>query len=829
MTFNILMKKNKLLVTLILLLISSSQLFSQELEQAISSISNSNLQNIENTFLQNKLTEPEDVSPSNDESLKDMAESESTQDTKEEKFGYSFFDKEPSSLVAVGDLPFPNDYSISLKDQFTIILSGSREEIFNLTVKLDGTILFPGLGSISVVGETLSEVKNKIKSLVEQSYIGVDADISLKRLNAKKITIVGAVKNPGIYLVNPFSSISSALVYSGGVLDSGSLRNIKLIRKDSSIVNFDLYDLLVYGDRSSDVNIEAGDTILVEGASNFVELSGSVNRPMIYELKENDSLETLINYGLGFNQTANKNKIALSILNIKNATIDQIETSNMSTMLDNVIKVKIFDYQSEVNDGILVKGAVKESGYYEVSKYNNLESLIKGLKFVNVYPFLGILEQFDRENLSQKTILFNLTDDETFRDVKLTSNSKVYFIDLDNFEDFTLKFHSKFDLDKDLDNEMSFENDRYKDGELIENNKDIRSAKPQGEINPDDIDEELLKIYDFGERTFNSIRDYELSINYGGELIKVPIFGKFKAKSVIDLIGIDVSDVSQYEATYISPLENIVEVADYRQMLFKANKFHNLSFKSPQNNLISVLITGAIEFPGEYTLAENSSLQDLYSLIGQFKDYANPEAIILVRESVRDLQIKSIQRTKADLRSALFVAMQDSSEGSSSNDGFDSLLALEKLNTDFDTDSLGRVAGVFSPDTLEARETILQDNDSIYVPVKSNTVSVIGEVMNPNAFIYDESITFAEAINLAGGYKQFADKKGGYIIKENGLIYKPGVNIFKSERNLDAGDVVVIPRKIVVRNSTIDVVNSLTQVLSQIAFSAAAIESLQNN
>ena len=90
------------------------------------------------------------------------------------------------------------------------------------------------------------------------------------------------------------------------------------------------------------------------------------------------------NYGLGFSQTANKNKIALSILNIKNATIDQIETSNMSTRLDNVINVKIFDYQSEVNDGILVKGAVKESGYYEVAKYNNLESLIEGLKFVNV-------------------------------------------------------------------------------------------------------------------------------------------------------------------------------------------------------------------------------------------------------------------------------------------------------------------------------------------------------------------------------------------------------------------------------------------------------------
>ena len=70
-------------------------------------------------------------------------------------------------------------------------------------------ILFPELGSISVVGETFQEVKTKLKNLIEQSYIGVQIDLSLKNLSAKKITIVGAVKTPGTYLVNPFSTISS--------------------------------------------------------------------------------------------------------------------------------------------------------------------------------------------------------------------------------------------------------------------------------------------------------------------------------------------------------------------------------------------------------------------------------------------------------------------------------------------------------------------------------------------------------------------------------------------------------------------------------------------
>ena len=42
---------------------------------------------------------------------------------------------------------------------------GSKEAIFNLDVKLDGTILFPELGSVSVVNETFGEVKLKLNLL----------------------------------------------------------------------------------------------------------------------------------------------------------------------------------------------------------------------------------------------------------------------------------------------------------------------------------------------------------------------------------------------------------------------------------------------------------------------------------------------------------------------------------------------------------------------------------------------------------------------------------------------------------------------------------------
>ena len=163
------------------------------------------------------------------------------------------FFKDPYYGCATSDLPVPNSYKISLNDQFEIILSGGIEKKFRLNVNLDGTILFPDVGSIQVVGDNLDVVKNRIKERIQRSYVGVSANISLSSLSAKKINVVGAVSTPGTYLVNPFTTITSALAYAGGIMDYGSLRSIKVIKSNKYIYTFDLYDLLIYGNRSNDI------------------------------------------------------------------------------------------------------------------------------------------------------------------------------------------------------------------------------------------------------------------------------------------------------------------------------------------------------------------------------------------------------------------------------------------------------------------------------------------------------------------------------------------------------------------------------------------------
>ena len=699
------------------------------------------------------------------------------------KYGYDFFSSMPTSLLAVGDLPLPNDYKISLRDQFTIILSGSKDAIFNLNVKLDGTILFPEIGAISVVGLSLQEVKDKLSLLIKQSYIGVNIDTSIQNLSAKKITIVGAVKTPGTYLVNPFSTITGALAYSGGISEIGSLRDIKLIRNNKEVFSFDLYDLLIRGDRTNDLTIEAGDTLLVSAASQFIEISGAVKRPAIYETLEDETFKDILDFALGFTQIANKSNISASFLDLNEATIITKNIKSLDKSIKNVLSIDVFSYVNENTSNIQVIGAVEQPGFYDIKKYKNLEDLITNLKFVDVYPWLCILEQFDRNKMVKSSVLFNLNDPITYSSVELMPNSKVYFSNIDNVV-----------------------------------NASTNIVEPEDNTETTIIDAS----FNLNQITKKKIEDYQLILNHKQRTFRLPIYGKYSVNSFINLLGLDMSDVDN-KATYISPLEDIIINDDYNNMQFTAKKFNTLSFRSPENNLISVSVTGAVEFPGIYTLNNDTTIDDLYELIGGFKSQAYLQGIILTREVIRERQIKAIEEAKKNLNSALLMNKQ---KGEDIND----IAITEALSETIDTNNLGRLAGDFSPKSKASINTILFDGDSLIVPKNPNTISVLGEVLNPISFEFSDDISINNAINNAGGYQQYADKSRVYVITASGITRKVNRNIFTGGGiSLEPGDTIVVPRKIITDNARINALIPLTQILSDLAFSASALDNLTNN
>ena len=486
-----------------------------------------------------------------------------------------------------------------------------------------------------------------------------------------------------------------------------------------------------------------------------------VKRPATYEILPDENLSDLLKYALGFIGGANIEKITLDKLDLDSSSIVKIITDNTAYSLESILSVNVFPYGYNETSNIYVSGAVEQPGYYKLEDYSNLEDLIKSLDFLDVYPWLATLEQFDENNLVNSSILFNLNDPSTYSSIELLPNSKVYFANIN--------------------------------------------------------DKEFL----VNSITKSLIEDYKLTISHKQGSFTLPVIGKYSVKSFIDLLGLDMSDVDEV-ATYISPLENLVIKDNYKNMKFSAKKYNTVSFRSPVNDLIRVTIQGAIDYPGTYTLQADSTIQDLYEMVGNFKNEAFLNGIIFTRQSIRDRQLKSIQSSKEDLNKAILVSQQ---KGQNIGD----INIIQALSESIEPENLGRIAGDFSPDSSSSLKTILLDGDNIIVPKNPNAINVLGEVLNPIAFEYTRKLTVNSAIASAGGYQDYADKRKVYVIKANGMIEKAKRNIFVKNIDLGPGDTIIVPRKIITNNPGIDALLPFTQILSDLAFSAAALEALSDN
>lgn len=678
------------------------------------------------------------------------------------KFGYDFFFRIPTSTTVIGDLPLPNDYRISLNDSLKVILTGSKEQIFSMQVNLDGTVFFPELGAISVAGETFEDVKRKLNNLVTQSYIGVNLDLSIQNLSAKKITIVGAVNFPGTYLVNPFSTITSSLAYSGGIDEIGSLRDIVLIKPNGEKFKFDMYEFLIKGNREGDLTIDSGDTILVNPAEKFVEVIGSVKRPAIYEIKDGEAISDLLDFALGPNQTTNIKKIKISKLNSLDGSIININTNDLKTMLSDVIAIEFFDFESLERGDIEIQGAIREPGAYSLEKLADLETLIRELEFVDVFPWLAVLEQFDPDSLITQIKLFSLKDPRTFLDTPLFPSAKVRFLGYD------------------------------------------------------DLDTNLLGISDAAK---DLVSEFALRINHKGMTYSVPVTGRYSVVEVVEFLGLDLESVES-KATYLSPIEGISETVDFQLMEYDSKRFNTISFRSKRDNLISINVSGDVDYPGSYTLDSEATLADLYGLIG-FKKTADLDSIILKRESVRKRELEIINEAKENLNEILLL--------SSTKDQMTDPAIVQALASQVNPENLGRVAGNFNPNNKNAAQTLLVSNDEIVIPKISNTINVFGEVYNPISFFSSDELPPAELLNIAGGLKDSADRSNIYIIRSDGTVKIVSRNVFSGRSLVGPGDSLVVPRKVQVEGALAKTIIPFTELLSNLAFSASALESLSNN
>jgi protein involved in polysaccharide export with SLBB domain len=287
-----------------------------------------------------------------------------------QRFGDSFFQSFQSSFMPVNVPNIGGDYIVDVGDSFTFERVGKKTDKGELAIGRDGSLLIPGSGKIQVAGRTLTQVEEKVASLMEETQIGTNHTLSLKILRDVQIIIVGGVENPGIYTLSGGSNVLGGLHVAGGISETGSFRNVELRRNGKTIATFDLYKLFVSGEYEGKNTLRSGDTIFVNPVNFQVPLVGGIHNSAIYELKNGENLSNVISFAGGFDESfygfqhvfVSRNTIgARSIIKIN---LDELNLFKMVPR-DSVM-IPSYSYESIDTYKITIEGQVKFPGTYYV-------------------------------------------------------------------------------------------------------------------------------------------------------------------------------------------------------------------------------------------------------------------------------------------------------------------------------------------------------------------------------------------------------------------------------------------------------------------------------
>ncbi len=219
-------------------------------------------------------------------------------------FGQELFEEAPSTFAPVDNIPVSSNYIIGPGDELQLRVWGQVNLDTALTVDRSGTVYVPQVGNVSVAGQEFSKLPAYFRAQLGRVFRNFQLDVNLGHLRSIQIFVVGQARHPGSYSVSSLSTVVNAIFASGGPNPQGSMRRIQLRRNGSVVSEFDLYDLLLKGDKSQDARLLPGDVVYIPAVASQIAVSGSVHTAAIFELKGKTSLVEAIGLAGGLTPTA---------------------------------------------------------------------------------------------------------------------------------------------------------------------------------------------------------------------------------------------------------------------------------------------------------------------------------------------------------------------------------------------------------------------------------------------------------------------------------------------------------------------------------------------
>jgi len=700
-----------------------------------------------------------------------------------EQFGYDIF---RSSKLKPSNLAIPGtDYLIGPGDQLRIRVWGSGLDAeYSVIVDKQGYIALPKLGVIPLSGVKFGHVESIIKKEAQKYIHGINLSVALTRLRSLEVYIVGAVENPGLHIVPYFSTILDGLIAADGVKKTGTLRNIKLYRNDKVKKIFDIYDLLLRGNRNSDKMLQNRDVIFVSGIGHTAAVAGALNNEAIFEIKKQTSVKDLVAMAGGMLPQAMDSRIDLRrfdknkefiVIDLKNKSIDQwnkIFVQNGDLIGFGVSKLLLHDI-------VVIGGHVWDHDIFQFKQGMKLSDVLTSIKILkpDALTKFALIHRYDKVSTMTTAIRFPLAD------VFKGTYDKI----LQPFDKIEVLSRKDFGMDQ----KFTISGSVWKQGEF-EYQPGLRLKDALA----------LAGGLKFGART-NKI-----------EVARQYIKGDWMQTEYIVLNTDKDGDfvLKPYDSILIPQIKNASLVKQ-------------------------VTITGEVAYPGTYTIREGEKVSDLITRAGGFSEYAYFYGAKYTSIKAREIQQKSIDQMIDKLR---LTIMQTTSEMAQTSLSEKDVKAAEVSGevTQGLLDQLtsikaeGRIS-IRMADLISFKSSLydfrLKDGDTIDIPSKPSFVSVVGSVYSPGSFLYEPNQKLKFYLSKSGGVAKTADEDYIYVLKANGEILSMSQNNKFFSKFMDTtlmpGDTIVVPEDLE-RIGYLKLISDVSDIIFKIATTAGVAVAL---
>ena len=676
----------------------------------------------------------------------------------------------------------PKNYILGAGDVVFVDIYGQSEKYYEATVNPDGFVLLDNIGPVSVSGKTIEEATGIIKSRVARFYTGLSGpnpntfiQVTLGNIRTIKVHILGEVRLPGTFTLSAFSSAFNALYAAGGPNENGTMRAIRLVRKNKTIAVIDVYELLIKGIANLDLQLEDQDVILVEPFLSRVKVTGEVKRPLTFEIGKEDNLDDLLSYAGGFTDLAFKDRVSISRITGNQRSVSDVYQNQYNIFLlkggDEIAVGKILDRYS---NRVQIKGAVYREGTFALTEGLTLSQLVKnaeGLRGDAYTDRASILRtngdlSTEMIEVNLKNVLAGAAPDVILKREDVIRISSIY--DIQNERYVQILGEVKRPGTYPYSQSMKIE-------ELI-----ILAGGLQESANSQDI-EIARRLEDSDLGTLSDI---------------IPA-----------RINADLSISS--ESSTLLPFDQV--------MVRKRSSF-------TMQRLVAV--EGQVNSPGIFAIQNSMErVSDLVKRAGGLNQFAYLKGATLIRRTeFFNTESEQIRRQR-NLEALKMKLIEDPTNSEAQQEMLQRLfkdLPSEKANpvdsavANAKKESLDQIATETPGVAVKLKESeavaidlqkiienpgsendlILEEGDILSVPKLLQTVRMRGDVVYPTTLRHETGRGLKYYINGAGGFERRANKKQTYVVYANGAVKRTkGVFGIRTFPAIEPGAEVIVPTK----------------------------------